>query len=196
MADSHSGDRSGGPLPLARQITPAERERVVEQLSAAFAHDLVAMDEFERRVALAYQASSPQELRGLTEDLGPASSASTAPVPTSQTMQRVRAVLSSIERRGAQTVGPRLEVRAFMANVELDLALARLTAPVTEIDVRCVLGNVEIRLPPGVDLENMGGALLGSFECREALGQTAPVTRVVRVVGRATLGSVQVTVED
>jgi hypothetical protein len=87
-------------------------------------------------------------------------------------------------------------VRAFMANVELDLARARLTSPVTEIDVRCVMANVEIRLPANVDLENQGGALLGSFECRDGLGGTGPGSPVVRVVGRAVLGSVQVLVDD
>jgi len=191
MADS----RSDGPLPMARQITPAERERVVEQLSAAFAHDLVPLDEFERRVALAYQAATPAELRGLTDDLG-SGPASAVPVPAAEAMQRVGAVFSNVERRGAPVLAQRLEVRCLMANVELDLARARLTSSVTEIDIRCVLGNVEIFLPPGVDLENHGGAFIGSFECREALGPDAPVTRVVRVLGHATLGSVQVTVTE
>ncbi len=186
---------SDGPLPMARQITPAERERVIEHLSAAFAHVLVAMDEFERRVGLAYSASTPSELRALTADIG-AGAAQAVPVPAVEAMRRVGAVLSNVERRGAVVLAHRLEVRCFMANVELDLAHARLTSPVTEIDVRCVFGNIEIHLPPGVDLENQGGAFIGSFECRDTLGRNGPATRVVRVVGHATFGSVQVVVDD
>jgi hypothetical protein len=193
MADSPRDDRSDSPLPLDRSITPAERERVVEQLSAAFAHDVVQLDEFERRVGLAYSAASPSELRALTQDLALQSA---VPAPIAGALTRVGATLGNVERRGAQVIGQRLEVRAFMANVELDLARARLTSPVTEIDVRCVMANVEIRLPANVDLENQGGALLGSFECRDGLGGTGPGSPVVRVVGRAVLGSVQVLVDD
>ena len=64
MPDSPHGDRADGPLPM-RALTPAERERVIERLGDAFAHDLVALDEYERRVDLAYKASGPAELRAL-----------------------------------------------------------------------------------------------------------------------------------
>src|SRR5689334_14865788 len=129
MADSAPGDRPDSqPLPLARTPSAAERERVVEQLSQAFAQDLLPLEEFERRVALAYRVESPGDLRALTVDL-------VAPAPTSGAMtpatsQRIGAVLSNMERRGMQVVPARLEVRAFLANVELDLARARLSSPV------------------------------------------------------------------
>jgi len=192
MPEERGPDR---PLPLARALTPAERERTIEQLTVAFAHDLVPLDEFERRVALAYSAASPAELRALTDDLAmPAPGAAVAPVAGA--MQRVGGVLANVERRGAQVIGPKLDVRSFLANVELDLTRARLSAPVTEIDIRCVLGNVEIRLPAGVDIENHGSGFLGSFECRDAIGRTAPNAPVIRILGHATLGSVSISVDE
>lgn len=192
MPDSPPPEGSG-PLPLARTLTPAERERVVEQLTQAFAHDLVALDEFERRVALAYSAATPAELRSLTADLAPSGGASVVPA-SSEPVRRIGGVLTNVERSGPQVLPSRLEVRAFLANVELNLTHARLTAHVTEIDVRCVLGNVELRLPPGVVVDNEGGGFLGSFECHHGIARAGSDAPVIRVVGRATLGSVFVAV--
>ena len=191
MADEPSDQ----PLPLARALTPAERERVVERLTEAFAHDLVPLEEFERRVDRAYAATGPAELRALVADLGAAPADAVRGEAVGPT-QRIGAVVGNVERAGPAELAGRLEIRAFMANVELDLARSRLAARVTEIDVRCVMANVELRLPPGVDVEHHGGGFLGSFECHDVRGRLEPGAPVVRVVGRATFGSVTVTVAD
>jgi hypothetical protein len=57
------------------------------------------------------------------------------------------------------------------------------------IDVRALMGYVQIRLPEGVRVESRGGALLGFFALK---GGAPPDERdspsVVRLTGRATLG--------
>lgn len=194
MADASRPDPSDSPLPLARALSPAERERVVEQLSEAFANDVVGMDEFERRVARAYAAASVAELRALTEDLAPGAPGNLMPAVHEEPVRRIGGVFTNIERSGPQVLPARLEIRAVLANIELNLTRARLTAPVTVIDVRCVLGNVELRLPAGVVVDNEGGGFLGSFECYDSLGKGEPGAPIVRIVGRATLGAVFVAV--
>ena len=86
-----------------------------------------------------------------------------------------------------------LEIRATIGNVELDLRDAAFGA-FTEINIRTVLGNVEIVLPLGVRIENDGEGFLGSFGSHVAPGSmpmvgTAPV---VRLSGRCILGNVEV----
>ena len=48
---------------------PAERERTIEELSLHFAHDNLTLEELERRLELAYRATSVAELRTLTSDI-------------------------------------------------------------------------------------------------------------------------------
>ncbi|MES2359713.1 MAG: DUF1707 domain-containing protein [Gemmatimonadota bacterium] len=52
--------------------TLSERERVVDLLQLRFADDHLSLDEFERRVAAAYQTRTAAELDDLVADLTPA----------------------------------------------------------------------------------------------------------------------------
>src|SRR4051812_26813476 len=85
------------PSPLST-IGPVERELVVERLSHHFAHDLISVEEFEYRVAAAYNAPTRAALAALTADLPPVdrelvSALARAPIP-----RRVSAMLSNVEQ--------------------------------------------------------------------------------------------------
>lgn len=178
-----------------------QRDLVVQRLSEQFAADRLTLEEFERRVDLVYQAHSPAELAALTADLPALTAVTTSAVGRhtglrtgAEVTRQFRAAFGSVERSGPMELTARLEVSAVFASVELDLREATF-GPFTEISVRCIFGSVEITLPAGVRVENDGGGFLGSFSCQVAAGAmpmvgTAPV---VRVTGRATFGSVEVT---
>lgn len=178
-----------------------QRDLVVQRLSDQFAADRLSLEEFERRLDLAYQAKSPEELTAITADLSPLSAVATTAgarqmglrTGDNEITREFRAALGSLERSGPMELPARLEVGARLGNVELDLSDATFQ-PFTEINIRCMLGNVEITLPAGVRVENDGQGFLGSFTCHVAPGAmpsvgTAPV---VRVTGRVVLGNVEV----
>ena len=48
-----------------------QRDLVVQRLSDQFAADRLTLEEFERRLDLAYQAPTPAELSAITADLSP-----------------------------------------------------------------------------------------------------------------------------
>ncbi len=105
-----------------------------------------------------------------------------------EAVRQVRALLSGQEQRLAGLLPRRLELRARMGYVELDLTRATFQQGVTEIDVRSFAGYVQIRLPPGVRVESHGRALFGFFSLRGSdagAGETAPL---VRITGRAMFG--------
>ena len=83
-----------------------------------------------------------------------------------------------------------------MGNVELDLTFARMGQGTSEIEVRCVLGNIEIRVPPDIRVICDGDALAGSFELVRVGELTAPHedAPILRVKGNAYLGAVTVKV--
>jgi hypothetical protein len=181
-------------------VTQAQRETVVERLSSAFAHDVIEVDEFERRVGEAYRATTRGDLIRLTADLPPSSAlAAGVPVPAdagdspAPLPVRVKGVFSSVERGGYVAVPPRMEIVAHFASIELDLRNAWFLPGVTELEVRAVMGNVEILLPPDVEIENEGDWVICSVSVRRPLADEAGhySTSVVRLKGRAVFSNIE-----
>jgi hypothetical protein len=150
------------------------------------------MEEFERRVSSVYGASGGVALDVLVADL-PAIASVSAAAPAEG---RLSAILSNTVRHGTMVVPRHLRIVAALANVELDLRDATFAPGVSEIEVSATMANVEITMPPGVRVECTGSAFLGSFESRlrskESSGAAASSDTIVRVLGRATLSSVEI----
>jgi hypothetical protein len=112
--------------------------------------------------------------------------------PAPKLRDRLVAIMSGIVRAGSWKIPRRLRVLAIMGSVELDLRQAELPPGVTEIHAFVLMGNLEVRVPPGVRLETDGFAFMGAFE---DLVHDAGVARadapVVRVTGVSIMGSVE-----
>lgn len=168
-------------------IDPAARERVAQALSHHFAEDHIGTEELETRLARVYAATTTAELEAVVADLPATAAEARALEPQAQAPERITALLSGQEQRIAGVVPRRLEVRARLGYVELDLTQAAFAPGLTEIDVRALMGYVEIRLPAGVRIENRGHALFGFFSLKgRGASDEAPAT--LRISGRATFG--------
>lgn len=170
-----------------------ERDLVIQRLSEHFAADRITLDELERRMELAYQARSPGDLMALTADLPTAHQLPAVHTERHLAPQRIRTALGNVVRSGNMVVPARLDIRAVLGNIELDLRAASF-GPQTVISISAILGNVEIVLPDGVRVESDGTGLLGSFESHILPGAqpmvgTAPT---VRLTGQAVLGNVEI----
>ena len=184
-------------LPTPLQLTPAERDAAIVRLSAAFAEDVIDVEEFERRAAAVFHAASAAELAGLVADLPEAGMGGPpvvlAPRPL---LARVTALVGGVERGGALEVPEVLHIRAFFGDVQLDLSRSHFSAPVTTIAIFAVGSRVALRLPAGAVIENRGSGTLASFACRAGAprvdGQTEAPRVHVLVTGRALFGSVEI----
>lgn len=79
-----------------------------------------------------------------------------------------------------------------MGDITIDLTQAVFEQQVTEINVTCVLGNVEVLVPENVTLRGYGSGVLGNFEVRgEGRGETDPQAPVVIVRGFSLLGNIE-----
>lgn len=188
---------------MDEHVSPSAKERVVQDLADHFAQDRLSLPEYERRVELAYRASSVEALKELTRDLAPlpparvAPAGMTAPAESRMVAPLIRpktffALMSGVVRRGTWTVPARIRAVAFMGGIGLDLREATLSAPVTDIYVFALMGGVEIIVPPGVRLETDGFAIMGGFE--DQLKEPAsrdPDLPVIRVRGLAIMGGVE-----
>ena len=184
-------------LSVTSSVSPAERERVIAELTERFAHDHLTIDEFERRAAAAYAATTPAALTLLTADfhhpIAPVVTRSSAPP------MQIGAVLGSVVKQGLMEMPDRLEVRSIAGNVELDLTRSHFPPGITEISVRAFMGNIEIQLPANVGLEDHVSTVLGSFEYRRqpraaSWAAGSGVSSVVRFTGRVVMSSVEVVV--
>ena len=107
------------------------------------------------------------------------------------------AILSHL-RRDADWILPRLfRVFAFWGNAELDLTQVLLGPGTSEIEVRCIMANVEITVPPDLRVESEVDAVLGSAELqRKAASTTLSDAPTVRITGSAFMGSIEIKVID
>jgi hypothetical protein len=184
----------------ARLIAPEERDAAIARLAKAFERDILPVDEFERRTAAVYRATTAARLDELTGDLpdaaGPMGAvASDGPRPHTRMPSRITTILNTFERAVRAVVPSRLSILALLGNVELDLRDAEFGPGVTELSVRAILGNVEIQLPDDVAVEGLGSGILGSFEARPSRPtRHAPARPIgtVRITGEAILGNVEI----
>jgi hypothetical protein len=107
------------------------------------------------------------------------------------------AILSHL-RRDADWILPRIfRILTFWGNAELDLTHALIGEGTSVIEVKCIMGNVEIRVPPDLRVENEVEAILASADIRrDAPTVAAPDAPTIRITGSAFLGSVEIKVVD
>jgi hypothetical protein len=179
------------------------RERVIAKLSSEFAQDTMDVEEFERRLTIAHTAGSPEEIEALIADLppdevpapaaAPASTTALARVPASNEHKTMYAIMSGIDRHGPWTLPSRLRVVAMMGGAQLDLRDARFPEGPVDLEVKAVMGGVEIIVPPGLAVQVDGTAIMGGFsEINRAPEIPDPDAPLLRIHGFAFMGGVDV----
>ena len=201
MADTNDGDRQ--PLDHTRQVT-------IEALCEHFANDVMSVEEFERRVDLAHKATAVGGLKELLRDLpggnlpavaepggapAPVESVSITSAANVKEREVVVAVMGGGGRAGRWRPARKNFAVAVMGGAELDFRDAVMGPGVTELHIFAMWGGVEVIVPPGLNVESHGIALLGGFE--HVADQTLapdPLAPTLRITGFALMGGVEVSV--
>lgn len=198
------------PAPVQRATLDAARERAIRILTDRFADDTLTVEEFEARLDRMYKAGSTAELDAITGDLAlvPAAGAGTAVEPLASRrlttyqdigdrppLRRVLSLMSETRHTGRLIVPRRLDVRAIMSDLMLDLRDAALPSGFCEIDVVAVMANVRVLVPPGVIVEGTTTAFMAAASNDAEDDGTLPAgaTRV-RLTGVAVMAEVRVRV--
>jgi hypothetical protein len=186
---------------------PQVRERVIQQLTEAFAHDLISVEELELRLEHVYRAQSAAETEAIVVDLRSAATTGSLPGPNPDEPRQSRdlvepvpsqdrfvAILSSSSRRGVWSVPHRLEVLGVMSDSVVDLTSASLPGDIVDIHIRVVMANIRIIVPAGLRVVNRVGAFLANVETSSALdlAPMVPGTPVIRITGYATMANVEI----
>lgn len=206
MAQVHGGEGERGSLNLSRQ-------NAIDALMEHFANDVLDVDEFERRLDQAHAANSTDELRALLVDLpsggnlpaapgqSPVTDVSARPsysaVPAGQVKDTefVVALMGGTSRRGHWRPARKNYAIAVMGGAELDFREAAFGPGVTEVQVWSMWGGVEIIVPPGVNIESRGIALLGGFDhAADEPSVPDPTAPTLRITGLAVMAGVEISV--
>jgi Cell wall-active antibiotics response 4TMS YvqF/Domain of unknown function (DUF1707) len=188
---------SDSPRPPAT-VTMDRREQTIQALVAGFAQDRITLDELERRLDIAHRTADRTELDALIADLPADASGPAAPQAELAHPSEVRdnqflvAIMGGVEKTGRWTPARRTVVLAFMGGAQLDLREAVLPPGEIEISIFTIWGGVEIIVPPDVEVDVSGIAIMGAFEQPRGTVRPRPGAPVIRVTGFAMMAGVEV----
>ena len=178
------------------------REIVIDQLKLNFAHDNLTEDDLESRLEKANAGLSKQALLSLVEDLPRlVDSGSREIAPTVggvvlntgvvKETDNMVAVLGGTTRKGVWQPARSTRIVSVLGGTDLDFTEAAMPPGVTEIDVFCVLGGVDITVPPGVRVETDLVPILGGVD-NKAETPEDPNCPTIRIRGLTLLGGLDV----
>jgi hypothetical protein len=188
-------------------VSASQRERIIETLCTHFAADHLSVEEFERRVDVATRSNALPDLHALVSDLPAASvhappaavpaarpGADPDPMAPPRARQFVLSLMGGTERRGAWRPASRIMVFTAMGGTVLDFRDVLMNPGVTEIDIFCVMGGVEIIVPPQLAVEANGFAIMGGWDSSAQTAPYDPARPLLRLNGLAVMGGVEVQV--
>lgn len=200
------------------------RDATIDALCQGFAEETISMSELERRLETARSARTREELNRLLRDLPgrnvpmqtaakpvkePAAGSRKAKTPATKPESRPSkgqlrsgshlaiAIMGGTRRAGRWEPPGEMVAIALMGGVELDFRDAVLGKGVTEINCFAFWGGVEITVPPGVEVQAHGFALMGGFDQDAELPTPSePDAPTIRVNGFALMGAVEIKVAE
>ena len=158
--------------------------------------------DFEDRLVKANEAATKQELlvlvadlpqlrdeNGQTKALAPSSVAlNTGQVQDTGTMFNV---LGGTSRKGVWRPARNTQAVSVLGGIDLDYTEAEMPPGVTDLNVFCILGGVDIKVPPGLNVEVHGLPILGGVDDNtEPTG--SPDDPVLRIRAVTILGGLNV----
>lgn len=204
---AQGGDSAPRPAPDVRpgpggmRASDSDRDKVADRLREALADGRISPEEHAERIDAVYKAKTYADLEPVLSDLPGGSGASTA-TPADPSAQApaapprtesgtIVAILSESKRGGRWLVEAQTYANVVLGKVVLDLRQAVLSQREVTINCSCVLGEVEVIVPPGVRVSNSASAVLG--EASVPLDDPeAPDPPTVRITGFALLGKIGV----
>lgn len=176
-------------VPSGLRASHADRDRVVDVLTAAAGDGRLTAGEHEERVAAALCARTLGELAALTTDL-PGEAARPASV---EDVVRIEQEGSSTTRGEGWSVPRRMDIRSAWGDVTLDFTRAVIGHDSLRIDLDLRGGTLRLITRPGVVVDSDSLVIgYGTTKVRPAGASEAPVVLRVEIHGRLSMGRLEV----
>ena len=164
----------------------ARRQAVIDVLKDRFARGEIELAEYERRVTAAAEARRAGDLAALVSDL----TRRAAPPSLPEAKQQFVTVMSSRDQRGDWLQADAVVVYALMGSVSLDFTEVRPGDRPVVVEVRSMMGEVNLRVPAGMPVQMDVDTIMSEASVHRSVS-TQPVTgHGVVVRGVAVMSSV------
>lgn len=181
-------------LPPAIRASDGDRDATVVHLREAMIEGRLTLDDFSVRTDTALRAQTRDELAVVLADLPP------QPQLAAPQAQHTRAlgwspwvvgIMASAKRSGRWRVGHEIHAVAVMGECRVDLRDALIDGDVITVTAVAIMGNVDIIVPEGIEVDMQGIAIMGSKELR--MKNVPPLAGAPRVIvtGIAIMGEVK-----
>ncbi|MGL5405446.1 MAG: DUF1707 SHOCT-like domain-containing protein [Propionibacteriaceae bacterium] len=188
------------------RVTQEDRNHVADLLQAAKYDGRLTDEELAHRLSLTFQAHTFDDLIPLTRDLVAfnrpphqhvLATPNVAPTPQVDTTNpnastdRITTILGNTDRNGNWRIHEKSSCLVVMGNQDLDMRKAIFEAKTCTLHIQVILGNIDIRVPEGVQVLNHMSNMLGDTEIRNI--DTSNITGPTLILkGYSLLGSVSV----
>ncbi len=179
------------------------KKEVIGLLKQAYSDGRITVETLERRLKEATGAGDKETLIALVSDIPVpegekgSAGASNETEATWRTNDRVAresqsffAVLGSSNRIGRWQPAKTITCLSLMGSIKLDFREAEFPRNGVHINSACVMGSIELIIPPGVNVDLSGIPLLGSMDNKSGSGD--PDAPSITIRGLTIMGSVEV----
>jgi len=187
---------SDNKYPAQVKLKDITQDTVIDQLKHAFAFNYLDVDEFEKRLEVAIGTKNVAELNGLVADLPEKIETETPAPQVNQSQVKENdvflAMMSGITKKGNWKPPRNLKIITIMGGVDLDFTKVSFPPGTTEITIFSFMGGVEIIIPPGINVDANGFALMGGFDDHSFHDQEFPGAPILKVRGVAFMGGIEI----
>jgi hypothetical protein len=187
------------------RISDADRDRAASVLSDAMAEGRLTAEEHSARLDGIYAAKTQADIAPFLSDL-PGANAALAPAagslarPTyggslapAGTPARMVSIFSGTSRKGIWQSPAEIDAVNVFGGTDLDFREAVLPGSEVRIRAICILGGMDITVPPEMHVIDDGWAILGGREIPpDSAESVSPGAPVLRITGISILGGISV----
>ena len=165
----------------------------------------VVYDSVRDKLAPGFEDLGPQQVKNIAEPVrayrvvldpeatGTREAPQVAVAARVDEVKRVLTICSGIQRQGTWRVPKKLRVVTVMGGTDLDFREAEFGPGATEVEVTVVMGGIAIIVPPHLQVECDGVAILGLFEGMvRGTGGPDPGAPLLRITGVAVMGALEI----
>jgi len=187
--------------PLDKPIAKL-REETIDQLTLNYSHGELSFESFERRLDQALDAETHDALLSLTSDLDLVVDSAFREqkkrefniiIDSHNVMEeeKIVSILGNSERQGAWNVPKEMRAFNILGKTVLDFSEAKFTSMITSINISCVLGNVIIYIPEGLNVVSKVSCILGDVKNKALSNNDADVPTII-LDGFVLLGDIKI----
>jgi hypothetical protein len=196
MPDNSRMDPQGFGDNSRLRASDADRDRAATVINSAMAEGRLTPDEHSERLDAIYAAKTHADIVPIIDDLprlaNDAAPAGAVAAPTGHP-DRIIAIMGGASRKGIWRAQPVIDIVTVMGGAELDFREAVLPGQEVTIRVVCIMGGLEITVPPEMHVTDSGVNIMGG---RDVAGDTAdslrPGAPALRISGFCMMGGIAI----